>query len=247
MPFFQDLALVSLNIAALSITTASATQYYCDDGRDTTVSSGTFTGMKIDDGCYVKVNDGVSLSGFIKISDGSKLTIDDATLSDVTIDAQDGSYVTITSTSSSAESEISVNCQSGSEVKFNGEELCSYRRRGARVGLTQQLFKNHRTRRRSTFSCDDEGHKTLSSGSYSSMQIEDECDVIINEGVSLSGTIRIEDESKLYVTDATLSDVTLYVEDESYVSITSSGDRSDILAVHCEDESKVLFNGEDIC
>eukprot|EP00121_Abeoforma_whisleri_P015300 Awhi_evm1s14101 len=60
MPSFQTLtlAIASINVAALAVSALSTQGYHCDDGRDDTLSSGTYTGMEIEDGCYVNVNDG---------------------------------------------------------------------------------------------------------------------------------------------------------------------------------------------
>eukprot|EP00121_Abeoforma_whisleri_P002241 Awhi_evm1s2005 len=121
MPFFQTLTLTSINVAALAVSALSTQEYHCDDGRDDTLSSGTYIGMEIEDDCYVIVNDGVSLSGTIEIRDGSKLTIDGASLANVLVDAQYGSEVSITS--SSSQSEISASCRDGSSVTFNGANI----------------------------------------------------------------------------------------------------------------------------
>eukprot|EP00121_Abeoforma_whisleri_P007777 Awhi_evm1s7111 len=228
MCFFKNLTIVTLNVAALAAPT-SAQEYRCDDGRDVNLSSGSYTGMNIEDGCYVNVNNGVDLSGTIQIRDGSRLTIDNATLSNVIVDANYGSYVSITS--SSDQSEISARCQDGSKVVFNTENICNSRRRRS----TRPYY------------CEKDEDKTLSFGTYSGMFVEKECDLKVKDKVTLSGKVYVEGKSKLVIDDATMSDIDLYVEDESSVSITSSGDESQIASVKCKLKSTATFNGKSIC
>eukprot|EP00121_Abeoforma_whisleri_P002338 Awhi_evm1s2093 len=229
MCFFKKLTIVSLNVAVLVAAITSAEEYRCDDGRDDTLSSGSYNGMNIEDGCYVNVNNGVDLSGTIQIRDGSRLTIVNATLSNVIVDANYGSYVSITS--SSDQSEISARCQDGSRVVFNSDNICNRRRR--------------RTTR--PYYCEKDEDKTLSSGTYTALFVEKECDLKVKDKVKLSGKVYVEGKSKLKIDDATLSNIDLYVEDESSVSITSSGDESQIASVKCKHKSTATFNGESIC
>eukprot|EP00121_Abeoforma_whisleri_P014558 Awhi_evm1s13424 len=52
MPFFKEFALTTLNIALIS-SNVNAKHFTCENGRKETLSSGSYTSMKIQDGCYV--------------------------------------------------------------------------------------------------------------------------------------------------------------------------------------------------
>eukprot|EP00121_Abeoforma_whisleri_P012324 Awhi_evm1s11370 len=227
--------------------------YSCDDEQRKTLSSGSYSGMSIKDECKVTLESGVHVSGTVKVIDESEIYIDDVDFTEqVTFYVEDESRLEITS-SSGDKSKISVICTDESSASFNGESICGSRRRDVRHRKSESRLEKirgnrkrasrDRHRRSEYYTCDDEQRKTLSSGSYTGMSIEDECKVILESGVTVSGTVKINDESRLYINDVNFTEqVTFYVEDESRLEITSCSDDKSKISVTCTDESSASFN-----
>eukprot|EP00121_Abeoforma_whisleri_P007723 Awhi_evm1s7060 len=215
----------------------SETYYSCNDEQRKTLSSGAYSDMSIKDECKVTLESGVHISGTVKITDESEMYIDDVDFTkQVNFYVEDESRLEITS-SSNDKSKISVTCTDESSASFNGESICGNRRRDVRhrkfesdIHGNRRRASRDRHRRSEFYTCNEEQKRTLSSGSYTGMSIKDECQVTMESGVTVSGTVKVTDESKLYIDDVDFTEqVTFYVEDESRLEITSaSNDKSKI-------------------